>query len=190
MIQKVIWLGFVLIIFTGCSAGLKFSTPTAELLVLNKTTYSQVIASLGKPFSTTNTTINEIQVKYIQYYYADKYPNFPPVFKGTIPERTLTCYFLNDTIVYFNYISSFLSDNTYFHPDKPDMLKEGSSKQEVINVLGNPSGEQTFPFPDAWLYHYSQTWDLSKYTEIRKLTLFFNADNTIKKIEYQNTIGK
>jgi len=132
-----------IIFLTGC-AGKDFVRPTLDEYKLGSTTYAQVIQKMEDPITTGEAISNGEKVKRIAYGYTQSAVG--AVDMQTVPARTLAFFFHKDTLVGYEYISTFKIDCTDFDDSKrKDIVKGKTIKQEIIQLLGNPSSFYLFP---------------------------------------------
>lgn len=138
-IGAVVMLAFLL---SAC-AGTNFVRPPEDKLVLGTTTKSQIVAMLGEPFQKGQQSINGANLELYSYGYANV--GAPPVFEGVTAARHLNFSFNNDVLVGKSFNSTFKNDTSYFPPDKAKAVKQGMTRAEVINLVGQPTGEAIYP---------------------------------------------
>jgi len=101
-------------------------------------------------------------------------------------------YFLGDTLVGYEFVSSFAEDNTDFNEMKINQISEGKTTlDEVIKLLGEPSGYYIYPLiesgsEEAAVYAYSETKGSGfKVKMFRKmLSITYDNDRLVTKVEY------
>lgn len=86
-------------------------------------------------------TINGQPVHYLSYFHS-KGAAFYGV-EGKM--RYLSYLFYNDKLVGIEKSSRFDEDSTDFDVDKAKTIKNGMTRQQVVGILGNPSGEFIYP---------------------------------------------
>jgi len=149
-----------LLLLGACAAGVNFVKPSDDQLVFGTTTRREVINLLGEPSGKGLEVSNGENVLSLSYAYANIAD--VPVFQDITPARSITLYFYNNILVGKGYSSTFLADNTYFDPAKARMVKEGMTKNEVLDLLGKSSGEFRYPLISskngkALVYTFTQT---------------------------------
>jgi len=128
-------------ILTGCAGGRNFTRPDHESLHLDKTTYGEIITKYGDPYRRVTTIKNGETINEISYSYAYAVP-----YTTTLNARTSKFFFVNGTLIGYQYLSSFPEDNVKFDAEKISTIKQGStSRAQVIALLGNPAGYFTYP---------------------------------------------
>lgn len=186
----------VVALITGCGGGRDFVKPEPESLTLGKTTPDEILNRFGKPLSITISTMNGVHVKGIIYTKARVVQSHVP-FK---PEpmithlRTMSYFFLNNTLVYYSFMSSFSEDSTDFDGSKVAKIKKGETTyDEVVRLMGKINGIGIYPYtPDKdgkmLSYSYlSNTYDsvggLSE-VDTKMLFVFFNSAGIVTDVNY------
>ena len=124
-----------LLILAACTNGGDFSLPDPGSLMLGETTRQQAIAQLGEgtPYS---REFSGQKVDALSYWFMN------PEFDLDHPRRTMHLYFQEDLLVGYYFQSSFGADSTNFdHTKRSKIRKNEDSCDEVIGLLGPPSGE-------------------------------------------------
>jgi hypothetical protein len=146
-VMKTILAGTLIVGLLGC-AGRDFVRPDANALKNGQTTYAEATATLGKPFAEGSVTKNDKTVKHVSFAYASL--GGKPVKEGVVPARAIGLYFYNDTLVGYEFISSWAEDNTDFDEGKTNQIVKGTTTQaEVVRLLGKPSGYAIYPMIKA-----------------------------------------
>jgi outer membrane protein assembly factor BamE (lipoprotein component of BamABCDE complex) len=127
----------------GC-AGVNFKRPDPSSLKLGKTTTAEVVAVMGPPARTSETTKNTHLMKNLSYSYAET--AITAARTDVITARGITLSTFNDILVSQQFRSTFKEDTTDFDETKvPQIIKGKTTRSEVIALLGNPSGEAIYP---------------------------------------------
>jgi len=153
--------GFLIFaLLVSCTAGVNFVKPSDDKLIIGVTTRHDVIKLLGDPTGKDIKASNGENVIILTYAYANIVEE--PLFQDVTPSRVLTLYFYKNILIGKGYTSSFRSDNTYFDPQKAKSIKQGMTKQQVIDLLGRSSGEYRYPLilsknGKALVYSFAQT---------------------------------
>jgi hypothetical protein len=127
----------------GC-AGVNFKRPDPASLKMGKTTTAEVIAVMGPPARTSETTKNTHLMKNFSYSYAES--AITAARTDVITARGITLSMFNDVLVGQQFRSTFKEDTTDFDETKiAQIIKGKTTRNEVIALLGNPSGEAIFP---------------------------------------------
>jgi len=181
---QTIWL-LVLILLVACTAGINFVKPPDDKLVLGSTTRYDIVKLLGDPTSKDIKASNGVNIIIFTYAYANVVGE--SIFQDVTPSRVLTLYFYNNTLVGKGYTSSFKSDNTYFNTQKAKSIAQGMTKQQVINLLGNTSGEYKFPLitnknGKALVYTFAQS--KGSRTLENSLIVALDENNIVQKSDF------
>ena len=145
--MKTIFAAALIVGLLGC-AGKDFVRPDPATLKNGETTYAQVTERFGKPFAEGSTTKNEKTVKSISYAYASL--GGRPAKEGVVPARGMGLYFYNDTLVGYEFLSSWAEDSSDFDESKMNQIVKGlTTRAEVVQLLGRPSGFAIYPMIKA-----------------------------------------
>ena len=145
--MKTIFAAALIVGLLGC-AGKDFVRPDPATLKNGETTYAQVTERFGKPFAEGSTTKNEKTLKSISYAYASL--GGRPAKEGVVPARAMGLYFYNDTLVGYEFLSSWAEDSSDFDESKMNQIVKGSTtRAEVVQLLGKPSGFAIYPMIKA-----------------------------------------
>jgi hypothetical protein len=146
---------------------------------------------MGDPRRTGTIIKNDKQVKTITYSYAAS--GGEALEAEVIPARSQAYSFFEDKLVSEQFLSSFKSDNTNFDDTKiSEIIKNKTTKAEVVTLLGKPTGQYIFPAtsPNQTLqfgYIY-QTVRGGVYTGfkimIKSLLVGFNSNDVVSDIQY------
>jgi len=172
----------------ACSAGINFVKPSDDQVVLEKTTKSQVLALLGKPFSKGQKVTNGENIDVINYAYANL--SDKAVFDGVTPARSIGFLFHNNILVGKEYTSSFKIDNTYYDNAKAKSIHKGMTQSQVVAMLGEAGGEYRYPLVadrhnKALVYLFTQTKGFKSQRNV--LIVEFNHKGIVQKSEYSQT---
>jgi hypothetical protein len=184
---------FTAIVFamtTGC-AGKDFVRPDSTELKNGQTTYDQIVEQFGKPSREGTVLKNEKMVTTASYAYASVAGKSH---RGGTGARGMGYYFFNDILVGYEFISSFEEDHTDFDEMKISQIIEGTTTlDEVIQLLGKPSGYYTYPLieaktDEAAVYAYSDVRGTFKMKLFQKLLVVtYDDDRVVTKVEYTSS---
>lgn len=163
-ILSVSFLLVVLVIMPGC-AGRRFTRPPVGLLVVNETTMPEIRKKLGRPQENEKIILNGERIEKVRYSYANTYG--VPAFPDVIPARSLTLHFWRDKLVGYGFVSSFKDDSTFFDDDSAATVRKGQAMAEIIQILGEPHGQQVFPL----IQERNKTVYSYLYVQMRKFDL-------------------
>lgn len=130
-----------LVVLSGCATN--FVRPASEKLTLGKSTSADISGLVGSPTAQDGEVVmNGEKAKVLTYYYNDG-----AKFWGLIiPQRTLTYTIFNDTMVGEVFNSTMEGESTEFEGKKASSIQKGiSTRDDVIALLGKPSGEVLYP---------------------------------------------
>src|SRR5918994_96233 len=136
-------LSFAALALSGC-AGSDFVRPAEGDFVVGKSTLADVTTKMGSPLQSGQLTKNEKLMKVSKYAYAAS--GGESAHPGVTPARSLTFLFFEDNLVGKEFVSSFKQDSTDFDGQKVSSITKGkSTRQDVVALLGKPSGEAVYP---------------------------------------------
>jgi hypothetical protein len=163
----------------------------AEKFVVGTTQRKQVVDEYGVPKRQGQTLKNGKMVWTLSYTHAEaggKAHN-----PGVTPARAHTFYFLNDLLVGYEFISSWENDHTNFEDRKvEEIVKDKSTREEVVRIMGRPGGQLTFPMINAttgdalmWAYVEVKRSGFASFTMSRKLLIVtFDTNNVAVDVAY------
>jgi len=182
-------LGFATLALSGC-AGSDFVRPSEGDLVVGKSTLAEVTTKMGNPLQSGQMTKNEKPLKISKYAYAAS--GGESAYPGVTPARSMTFLFHEDKLVGKEFVSSFKQDSTDFDGQKVASISKGkSTKQDVVALLGKPSGEAVYPViknagDDAYVYSYVQAkgtvFNMKFHNKV--LLVSFNPSGVVSDVEY------
>ncbi|MBS0342651.1 MAG: outer membrane protein assembly factor BamE [Proteobacteria bacterium] len=174
---------------TGC-AGTNFVRPAEGELVVGKSARAEVTKKMGDPWQTGELMKNDQTLKLAKYAYAAT--GGESAYPGVIPARGLTFAFFNDKLVSQEFVSSFKEDSTDFDGKKlASIVKGKSTKQDVVALLGKPTGEAIYPVIKgakdyAYTYNYTQAkgtaFNMKFYS--KSCVVSFNDAGVVSDVEY------
>lgn len=185
-------LAATLIGVTGC-AGSNFTRPAEGELTVGKATKAEVAGRMGDPMQTGELLKNDRKLAQVRYAYAAA--GGESAYPGVTPARSMAFTFFNDTLTSKQFVSSFKSDSTDFDAAKSQSITKGkTTKQEVISLLGKPSGEAVYPFiksagDQAYIYSYVQAkgsvFNMKFYSKV--LVISFDDRNIVTDVEFSSS---
>jgi hypothetical protein len=183
--------GFIVILVlltSGCSSN--FVRPDEKALVLGKSVTADLTKSISGSSNNRDATINNEKVHIINYYYIHN-----NVFFGSlIPEKFQTYTFFNDVLVgdVFSCSNVDGEPSTEFDEKKIVNIQKGQSLNQVIAVLGKPTGKVLYPIikdktGSGIVYEYISTryLPLISPTTNRFLLITLDSNNIVTNISYQ-----
>jgi len=177
-----------IVALAGC-AGKDFVRPDSGALMNGQTTYNQIVQQFGKPYAEGSVLKNDKFVKTVSYAYASVGGKSH---RGGTAARAIGFYFVEDTLVGYEFVSSFAEDNTDFNEMKINQITEDKTTlNEVIKLLGRPSGYYIYPMiesesGEAAAYVYSETkgsaFNMKMFRKI--LIITYDSGRVVTKVEY------
>jgi len=142
----------------ACLLGADFSRPDPATFKLGKTSEQEIRDRFGEPSAENSTQVEGRLVTRLQYAYVE-------VRSTVIPVRSMVYSFHEGRLVGFEYLSSFVADETVFDEASVKRIKRGeTTRAEVLGLVGTPTGQFIYPSPavrtpgrHADVYGYSRT---------------------------------
>jgi hypothetical protein len=179
---------FFVLIISGCSSN--FVRPDEKALILGKSVTADVTKVISASSNIYDATINNEKVHIIGYYYIHN-----NVFFGSlIPEKYLTYTFLNDVMVgdVFSSCNVDGEPSTDFDANKIANIQKGQSLDQVIAIMGKPSGKILYPLIAdksgsgiVYQYTYIRYLPLISPTTNRVLVITLDTNNLVTDISYK-----
>lgn len=159
-----------LFFLSGC-AGVKFQKPDPNFLRIGQPASTELLSKLGTPSSVGEySNYNQI-IKKLTYTYAES--GAPAKYENVLPARSLNLHLHNNILVGYQYSSSFADDATDFDESKVSLIiKNKSSRSDVVELLGKPSNESVFPMIPPNNTSLMYTYNQYKQTGIGKNTSY------------------
>jgi outer membrane protein assembly factor BamE (lipoprotein component of BamABCDE complex) len=186
-------LAATLVLASGC-AGTDFKRPSSTELTIGKSTTDDIVRVMGPAKTLGEVTKNSCQIRQCTYVYATAVGT--PLYSGVTPVRAMTFSTFNEVLVGQQFLSSFKEDGTDFDDSKIAQIVKGrTTKDEVIALLGRPSGEAVYPLvknqgDTAILYTYVQT-KRSGLVAIKvfqkALSVSFGPDRVATEVEFASS---
>ena len=143
----------------ACAGGIV--RPPPESLRLGETTEGEALERFGPPSSREQIRRNGQPITVLAYLYTTESERHHGD-RGVIAARSLFLFFHDERLVGHEFRSSVASDHTDFDARKARGIVRGrSTREEVIQLLGPPSGYLTYPVIEkalgrAMVYAYTQ----------------------------------
>jgi len=120
-----------------------FVRPWGDLIQLNKTTEKQVIAVMGETYVLGDMSFEDgRKCKMLVYTHTGE--KYNP--QTGDEQKTAVFEFMDGVLVGHWFVSNFPEDSTDFDLTKVENIVENeSTRQDVENLLGKPSGEEIYP---------------------------------------------
>lgn len=178
--------GFVLLT-SGCASN--FVRPAPDALLMGKSTSDEVIKHVsGSPIRQNNVTINNEKINLVHYIYTGNVPFYGSI----IPRHILTYSFFNDVLVGEEFNSTMDGEKTEFDVTKVAGIHKGQTKDQVIAILGNPSGSLIYPLVAdkegsgiVYAYTYSRFAPLVAPTWSQLLIVTLDQNKVVTNISYK-----
>jgi outer membrane protein assembly factor BamE (lipoprotein component of BamABCDE complex) len=182
------------VVLCGCAVSTRNSLvrPSEGELIVGESSRADVIRRLGKPGSVARTISDGRQLDFATYDQSGGRAARP----GVVPVRCIKFTFFNDKLVSQMFTSSFKEDSTDFDETKVASISKGQSKiDDVIALLGRPSGERVYPIIKGvedrdYLYIYVETKGARSIKDMKTLTkrlvVSVNSTGTVTNIEYDS----
>lgn len=179
------------IILAGCAPA-EFVNPDPQKLTLGISTKEDVLQAIGKdpaPKEFDGTMVqNGLHVHFIVYTHIKS-----ASFWGLIVPRHSHVYVTyNNILVGEDYDSSYDEDSTRFDPDKVAQIKNGMTKQDVIALMGKPSGRSIYPLAKKqgdtaihYMYSHARFAGIATTTEIEDLTVSLDEKNVVDDVKFK-----
>ena len=172
---------FSALLLVGC-AGTDFVRPKSEELRLGVTKKEEVLKRMGDPRVKGSAVVSGESVDSVNYVYASM--GAEPYASGVTGVRAIELVFWKDTLVAHQFISSMKADATHFPKDKATQVKEGMTRQQVLQLLGEPSGRAVFPViserdGEGMMYSYVETRGFTSHQ--RRLAVELDTRGIVKK---------
>jgi len=178
------------ILLSACSAGTNFERPSADAIVLGKTTPDQITKTMGKPWKKLATESNGKKLEVIIYSYAEEYS--PVGGPNAALGRTIQLTFADGRLAGHEFFSSFKNDHTDFDVSRiKEIRKSAHSTEDVLHILGAPTGQQVYPLIDdaeqlRWSYRYQQIPPRGiKVQYVKILHIYFDKNRKVKNLNFE-----
>jgi hypothetical protein len=182
----------------GCHAGHDFPTPTPENLVLGQSMRAEILRTYGRPTRESSAILSSTQTEAVTkgefdmtpvsgafaslvYVYADRTGT---VLVGAVSSvKAATFDFWNDTLIGYNFVSTFKDDAPNFDESKiAEIRKAQSTKAEVVQLFGPPSGRAVYPEVqhqgnEKYIYSYLRIGRRERLT--KRLEILFGTDGVV-----------
>ena len=173
----------------GCTTGSNFVRPSDGAFVLGRTTHEQIVKALGKPASTGEALRNGKKIDVIRYAYSSVEEGTGP---DVVPTRVQVYFFYDNVLIARSFSSTFEEDSSSFDESKAKRFTKGTTtRAEVINALGRPSGEYIWPYvrKDSGVvigYHHNVTSIVNYKVEryYKQLVIYFDDADRVRDIKF------
>lgn len=189
---KVGFLIAIVALIPGC-AGRNFVRPQPDALVLEKTTYQEVLRQFGDPYRKGSAVKEGLPVKTVAYSYASATAGTG--LGGITPGRTIGFFFADDVLVGYKFISSYEEDRTDFDETKLGQIEKGrTTRAQVEELLGRPGGMYAYPMiknksERGLVYSYmrmtSGPFSVNIYQ--KELVVVFDSNGVVTDVEFSTS---
>jgi hypothetical protein len=175
---------------TGCSVGNDFVKPDGKMLTLGQTTYHEILQRFGSPRQEGSVSKNDRIMKTATYAYASTLGK--SVRDGATAGRAMGFYFLDNSLVGYDFLSTFPEDHTDFDESKVEQIKKGeTTRVNLLELLGQPGGIYRYPMIKSkedealvWKYLHIRGSMFSVKPYLKSIVVTLDADNKVKEIEF------
>lgn len=190
--KKIVAALLLVSLLAACARGREFVKPENDAIVLGSTTYDQVVESHGRPRSSGTITRNGVSLRTLTYSRSVAVP-----YTTRLSVKVLTFVFQGDTLVSYDYVSSFAEekDDVNLDEEKVKQIATGDKKSKVLEILGKPTGEAIYPTAakggSLFRYTYLRTYRIpfvARAKVARKVvTISFDANEVVTEITSTET---
>lgn len=184
---------FIALLAFSCvgTSGTKFERIKEDTISLGLSTYDDIVNKMGDSFEEEVYIKNKTKFKKIAYTFAST--GGEATSRRVIASRGQEFYFYEDILVGHVFTSSWREDHTNFDETKVEQIKKGeSTKEDVINLLGRPSGKLIYPLSknkgeEILIYSYFEGRQYAYTIEFYGKSLQVECDQmgTVTEIEYE-----
>jgi hypothetical protein len=197
-IKRTVALIFIALLAFNCvgTSGVNFERVNEDTISLGVSTYDDIVTRMGDSFEEDVYIKNNKQFKLIGYTYSST--GGVATSRRVIATRHHMFYFYQGILVGHEFISSWQEDHTNFDETKVEQIKKGEwTKEDVINLLGRPSGKLIYPLSknkgtEKLLYSFYEGRQYAYTIEFFQKSLSIECDQTgtVTEIEYTETGNK
>jgi len=181
-----------LLLVTGCQ-GKVFVRPTPDALVLEKTTYEDILRQLGNPYRKGSSLKRGETITSITYAHANAWATTG--FGNVTPTRSMRFHFVNGVLVGYEFTSSYQADLTDFDETKVAQIRTGETKEsEVEQLLGQAGGMYAYPLIEreakralVYLYSETRTEPFAVKVYLKKLVVSVDGNGVVNDLEFNSS---
>ena len=185
----------VSLVLVGCAArGIDFKKADTERFELGKTTKGTVLEVLGAPRTTTRVNRDGRTLEVLNYAFVSN-ADFSATPRA-VPGKMAAFSLHNDVVVSKLFVSSFQGDATNFDESVvSSIVKDRSTRSDVIKLLGEPAGEAIYPdtkSPDERTISYTYIYVRSRQVlggEMNRfqksLVVTLGANDVVRDVTYR-----
>lgn len=191
----------LLFCLVGCTTGHDFPRPTPDSLVLGQSMRAEILRTYGRPYRETSAVLGSKPTEAVTkgefdmtpvsgsfatliYLYADRTRQ---VLMGSMAPtskvKVVVFSFWNDTLVFYNFVSSFQDDSSDFDETRIAEIRKGqSTKAAIVQLFGPPTGRAIYPAVQSeanekYMYNYAQPRGGQRYS--KRLEILFGAEGSV-----------
>jgi hypothetical protein len=197
-IKRILTLTLVALFAYNCvgTSGANFERVEEDTISLGLSTYGDIVTRMGDSFEEDVYIKNNKKFKLIGYTYSST--GGVATSRRAIATRHQMFYFYQNILVGHEFISSWEEDHTNFDETKVNqIIKEESTKEDVMSLLGKPSGKLIYPLSknkgtEVLLYSFYEGRQYAYSIEFFQKNLHIECDQTgtVTEIEYTETGNK
>lgn len=202
----------VLVLLTaGCThtSGRNFVRPDAAKVELGRTRKADILSLYGRPERQSSAIVTETSLAStnrpktefepaavpgsyasISYHYTE---SKPPITGGDVSFRSLNFIFWNDTLIAYNFVSSFSNDSSNFDDAKLSAItKAKTTRAEVFATLGAPTGGAIYPAVltkgnEKAIYDFAQMAGQPRQLTHKRLEILFDEAGRVLDYRFAST---
>jgi hypothetical protein len=171
---------------TSMAQQTKFNDPS---VVVGKSVPADIESLLGKPRLAVPGQRNGEKIDLYGYNYTET-TGLASKRINTFPIRQVIFTFFEGKVVGKVFMSTFASDSTEFDMAKAGTVVQGMSKQQVIELLGPPTGEGVYPVAKTKgnrLIQYTFTWSKGRTHLTEKAAIELNESDQVVDVQVEAT---
>jgi hypothetical protein len=184
-------LGMVLAAASACagSAG-DFVRPQPQDFTPGRTTAAEIVSRFGSPKERGRTVQGGVEVSSLSYSHAD--PGARSSAAGVPAARAVAFYFVRDTLVGYEAISTFAADSSDFDDTRVSDIRRGiTDEAELGDLVGRPSGTYIYPLAPApgervLVYSYAQKRGKAPLAR-KQLLITLDARGIVREVQFEKT---
>jgi len=174
---------------TGCSSN--FVRPAPDAFTIGKSKPAEVEKQVTgvNPIRQNDVVINNEKINLTTYIGA---PSFNGFYGSIIPRRTLTFSFFNDILIGEEFNSTVDEEKTEFDVKKIPQIHKGQTKDQVVAIMGKPSGNIRYPLVAdklgsgiVYAYTYSRYAPLVSPTWSHLFIVTLDQNNVVTNVSYK-----
>jgi hypothetical protein len=137
-----LYLASALAFSTSSAAAEKVPRPDPQQLVLGTTSQEAVVKQYGQPVEVLDLDIAGHKVEMLSY---TAFREGESAVDGAAAARVAYFYFTDEKLIGYEFSSADKHDATYFKRSQAERVKQGMTRDELVKVMGQPSGMYRYP---------------------------------------------